>query len=320
MRRAFTLVEVLVVILIIGILIGLLLPAVQVARNAAKRMQCANNFRQVGLAVHSYAHVGRQFLPALASGTFRASVNRTSGLAWRFTLLPYLEQQNFVGLYDELWNSGKYGNYDSEDGMKVAATLIPVYQCPSTEGFPRRATIEMKILSAKPFLLTYAANDMLAPCAMFGGPAGHFAGAWWGGPDPIDAGLALSGYSNNVNLPAQLGAVTDGLSQTILIVEQGEKPKELDSSGFTGRRCSDTQHRTGSWFWFDIEFEPLIQPGIVAEAGGKKFINGDNCYGLYGLHRGVNAVYCDGSVHFLDESATGSVVRPLLCRNDSGGL
>ena len=119
-RGGFTLVELLVVIAIIGILIALLLPAVQAAREAARRMQCTNGMRQMGLAMHNYAGANRDYFPTGNPG----EQDRWKPGLFVF-LLPYLEQQS---LYDGIDISG---NTDVIDDEINKYTPIPCYTCPS---------------------------------------------------------------------------------------------------------------------------------------------------------------------------------------------
>ncbi|MHC4400030.1 MAG: DUF1559 family PulG-like putative transporter [Planctomycetota bacterium] len=119
--RGFTLVELLVVIAVIGILIGLLLPAVQAAREAARRTHCANNLKQLGLALHNF-EVGRRRYPASFGGS--------EGGDWsaQARLLPYLEQ---TAIHDEIDFSRDYGDAMLGDGSRLSAARIGTYLCPS---------------------------------------------------------------------------------------------------------------------------------------------------------------------------------------------
>jgi prepilin-type N-terminal cleavage/methylation domain-containing protein len=122
-KRGFTLIELLVVIAIIAILISLLLPAVQQAREAARRTQCKNNMKQIGLALHNYLDVYQGFPPAFVSDI---STNDTPGGQWsiHFRLLPYLEQSN---LYLQADLSLAYDDVANADvsGQRIAAYLCP---------------------------------------------------------------------------------------------------------------------------------------------------------------------------------------------------
>ena len=99
-RRGFTLVELLVVIAIIGILIGMLLPAVQMVREAARRTQCANNCRQMGLAVLNYESANMVFPPGWATGTINDPLDEP-GWGWAVPALPFMEQGNVFDQIDQ---------------------------------------------------------------------------------------------------------------------------------------------------------------------------------------------------------------------------
>jgi prepilin-type N-terminal cleavage/methylation domain-containing protein len=153
--RGFTLVELLVVIAIIGVLVGLLLPAVQAAREAARRMQCSNNLKQMGLAAHNRESARRK-LPAgfydwLPGGTAAASPeNQNPDWSWAVMLLPYLEQGNvynalgvdrfklqeiIVGC-SNIPGSAPITAYPAQfqDFVRATSTELPVFICPSGSG------------------------------------------------------------------------------------------------------------------------------------------------------------------------------------------
>ena len=146
----FTLVELLVVIAIIGLLVGLLLPAVQAAREAARRITCSNNLKQIALGVRNYAELNSEQLPRLYRTIWRGYTGagrevRTDKYAsdstgpdawqsfsWRTTILPFLEQQ---ALHDQFDYSQSVQATVNRPGVSA---ILPVFQCPSTPGSPRR--------------------------------------------------------------------------------------------------------------------------------------------------------------------------------------
>lgn len=149
-RRAFTLVELLVVIAIIGVLVGLLLPAVQAAREAARRMSCSNNFKQVGLAIHNY-HSAYKQLPRQQGGTWTngnvpTDMNNRMSLSMFVGLTPFFEQQ---ALWEQISNPSQQrvdgtlqsppyppmGPAPSIDQYAPWMTEVPTLRCPSDPGY-----------------------------------------------------------------------------------------------------------------------------------------------------------------------------------------
>lgn len=125
-RSAFTLVELLVVIAIIGVLVGLLLPAVQSAREAARRMQCQNHIKQIALAAHNYHGVFDRFPPSALVNLAASSTGNNGSWGVHGRILPYLEQGN---LYERVDLSIGWDFQMAIDGLK-----IPTYACPSDPG------------------------------------------------------------------------------------------------------------------------------------------------------------------------------------------
>src|SRR6476659_8350371 len=125
-RKAFTLVELLVVIAIIGVLVALLLPAIQAAREAARRSSCTNNLKQFGIALHNYHDTLKTF-PAGGCSTLPPASLDDIYSGSHALLLPYFEEKSLANLYD---NKKPWMRQDP----KVPATVIPVFFCPSCGG------------------------------------------------------------------------------------------------------------------------------------------------------------------------------------------
>ena len=220
-RHGFTLVELLVVITIIGILIALLLPAVQSAREAARRMQCANNMKQIGLAVHNYVAANGVFPPGEMDRP-KWAYGTGTGAGWPVTILPYLELQT---LYDQLDKS--YATYTYEltefaafPGSHQAAlcTVIGAYTCPSS---PQAKTLNYLPTRSPPTSFGFSRDDygMIEYVGISGsdryyGPAPNLLPSTaFPSTYPSQAGIF---YFDSAVGPAQ---VHDGLSNTMLIGE-----------------------------------------------------------------------------------------------------
>src|SRR5438270_5933962 len=131
LRKAFTLIELLVVIAIIAVLIGLLLPAIQKVREAAARIQCVNNYKQLGLAVHNYQST-LGVLPPMSNWVWnQPGSNRETGIF--YLLLPYLEQQNLLDLNRTQKNQGYFfpGSGWTDYCVTIGQNIVKVYLCPA---------------------------------------------------------------------------------------------------------------------------------------------------------------------------------------------
>jgi prepilin-type processing-associated H-X9-DG protein len=297
-----TLVELLVVIAIIGVLIALLLPAVQAAREAARRMQCGSHLRQIGIAIANYSLHHRERLPP-----FQGS-GRGSPRPWRWQLLPYLEQANVAPFAD-------IENEQHSSQSVLRNTLLPVFQCPSTPGFPRRT----EKMSTKSRHLVGAGRDYAA-AAWVHGLVEEDATAWWGRLDPaVDPRGALE----SVATPARLSYIEDGLSNTILVFEQSGRPTVYRADQATGRTAREPVPFDGPeyhafvgiealWSTRDHEYvgDTLARSRIYGTS-----LNNDNIIGLYSFHEGgANVLLGDGSVRFLRETVAPQTVIALLTR------
>jgi prepilin-type N-terminal cleavage/methylation domain-containing protein len=286
--RGFTLVELLVVIAIIGILIALLLPAVQAARESARRSQCQNNLKQIGLAVHNY-HDVQKYLPPSRSDTFET---------WAVSIMPYMEQAN----QSELWDLTKRYHLQVPD----AVTPAPAgYYCPTRRRGPT--------LSIDPADIPDAGSGGHVPgaCADYAACAGDPKGTsdYYPGQNLANGGPAATGAFRHKHTKGQFrinfSSILDGLSNTLFVGEkhipneQYGKTKGIDSSIYNGD--------TGSAF-------RRAGPGIPL-AKGPKTTSPASIFGSY--HPGVcQFVFGDGSVKALQISIELTNLGRLAHRQD----
>ncbi|GAA4441258.1 DUF1559 domain-containing protein [Bremerella cremea] len=226
-RSGFTLVELLVVIAIIGVLIALLLPAVQQAREAARRMQCTNHQKQLGIALHNY-HDTHNAFPALRAGNPQgaSSYAGNNRLNARFALLPFMEQS---ALYDKGMASA-VGSYDSSD--PVWQSTVSSYLCPSNAG-PEQS----------PEAPTQTAG--IADYYFFVGdrPYRSYPGGTY------TSGTMNSGVFLN-DAWSKMSSITDGTSNTMGISE-GVRPQSNRSYGAVVTK-------PGSTSWYPVALTPLL--------------------------------------------------------------
>jgi prepilin-type N-terminal cleavage/methylation domain-containing protein/prepilin-type processing-associated H-X9-DG protein len=299
-RDGFTLIELLVVIAIIGILVSLLLPAVQAAREAARRTQCVNNMKQMGLALHNYMDAQGAFcLGQYVTVTPRGQVNMSS---WTLGLAPYLEQ---AALFDS-WNFGF--NFSEPNNTTASQVAVGAYHCPSS---PTETVMD--------FTATYAMAGVAAG-EKFRSSVVDYAVSANSTIIPVDsAGTSAHGVISYTpgGSPASFHSVTDGLSNTIAFFEMAGGATLFGPRGtpisVTGLPWTAMGHMGGL---NRISLRGWSYDGLV-QFGGNCVVNCNNGGGgLYGFHPGgANVALCDGSVRFLKKTIAATTLHKLVSRS-----
>ena len=300
-RSGFTLIELLVVIAIIAILIGLLLPAVQKVREAAARIKCQNNLKQLGLGCHNY-HDTTGFLPPsrCASGGFpRLGVPAGAYQGWAVWLLPYLEQQNIRNIYDTKLHFGHANN------QTAIRTDVNVFRCPSSPTAGRVAYT----FTAQGFTVSEArTTDYTVIRFVTDGLRTHQPANL----DPATVGSAFDGvqgvqasahsYATGTNYRVHSFAnITDGLSNTLFYVECAARPDQYRGGRMTG------SNNVPASAWADSENEIGLDGCNPADfsSPGIRPMNCKNEGEPYAFHTGgINVCLVDGSVRFMRDSVT----------------
>ncbi|PHS18467.1 MAG: prepilin-type cleavage/methylation domain-containing protein [Blastopirellula sp.] len=288
-RRAFTLIELLVVIAIIGILIALLLPAVQQARESARRMQCLNNLKQIGLASHNYHDIYRQFPNVNANSTL-------SGGSFFTSILPQIEQANAYKLYDFTKTNSDPVN------QEVVGQELPFYLCPSSP-IPRAVPSCDSDAGRAPG--NYAVN--------IGSKNYNPYWAYTGAPRPVLNGAIV--YTDSSPTKTAFRSFTDGTSNTLMV---GETAYNLPDYKFRTGACAGE-----SRYSFTLWSSPY--PGATActteSTFNPKDIADDGIYDpnwLYSFRSdhpgGVQFLFADGSVHFIADTINSLTLDALATR------
>ena len=298
-RSALTLVELLVVIAIIAVLIAILLPAVQMARESARRLACGNKLRQIGLACHQHHDTYGKFPPGWVQAPASIPQGRVvqGGHGFGPFLLPFLEQQPLAAIYR--WDKRCQG----PENQPVASTQLKIMQCPSVE--PNRW------VTAEEDPTNYAYGGR--------GACGDYTGIRDVDVALVELGLvdraanyegALTASHVSSQYMTRLAEITDGTSQTILLVECAGRPKLWRA----GRVVPAGYAAGGPWVAGTLTFcqgstaDGARQPGRCA-------INCTNDREVYSFHPGgANTVLADGALQFLNATIDIRIFARLVTR------
>lgn len=303
-KRGFTLIELLVVIAIIAILIALLLPAVQQARESARRTQCKNNLKQYGIAIHTYHDTFKMFPPPGTAVNTAAPANQDIefGWGWGARILPNIDQaplfnQINVGVGNipngttMMTNVNDYRTANAGTVAKLLTTKIPMYFCPSATG------PDTNQYSKHLGTMMYAFNALLAAP-----------------PNPL--------------VPQALGDVTDGTSNTILIGEKSlltGNPVAIGAMWAASRTCTQRITIIAAQCKMNVPFDGTHNATTNCFVENTTPVNQITRANAISIHEGgAHFVMCDGSVRFISEniqanplcgSTTADLVNDYLWQN-----
>jgi prepilin-type N-terminal cleavage/methylation domain-containing protein/prepilin-type processing-associated H-X9-DG protein len=299
-RSAFTLIELLVVIAIVAILIGLLVPAVQKVREAAARMSCTNNLKQLGLALHNY-HDTNLSLPS----SFNVPGLPRSSMLTR--LLPYFEQDNLYKRYDFTLN------WFDPPNLPVTTTRIKILLCPSSPN-PERLDGRPEAWSPLVAVTDYGATTSVSPLLVSAGLVDQ------SGPGMIPKDADKPRFAD----------VTDGLSNTICLAESagrpvlwrrglpvGTPPAPRVNGGGWARAANDfsIEGSTGDGTQFPGPCAINCTNGHDYQTYPDPYFGRDGSGEVYAFHTaGANCLFGDGSVHLIQQAVSIRTFAALVTR------
>jgi len=304
-RRGFTLIELLVVIAIIAVLIALLLPAVQAAREAARRSQCLNNLKQIGLALHNYHDTVGVFPPGLISTPGSDGGNTGPGWGWATMILPRIEQP-------AVFNAINFGlGIEATANQTARLTRISSFICPSDASFQPQFTVVDDTTSnttSGPPICDVASSNYVG-CVGSGDPSSLYPYNPTDDPPGRDNGNGLFFRNRSV----RIAEILDGTSQTLAV---GEKSQNLARATWTGAVTRAAVPIT------ELQAESGLAPEggdalVIAHTGELDGPNSRPAHAdqFWARHPGgAHFAFADGSVRFLKEKRPIAILRALATR------
>ena len=327
--KGFTLVELLVVVAIIGVLVALLLPAIQSAREAARRSQCANNLRQMGLALQNYHDVYKAF-PYGGTSSFvhqaGTGTHPRRGTNWRTFILPFLEQQAIFDSF--VWGesfTGRAQDGNPSNGRRLSGMVFSVYACPSSNIDPTVNWNNDLRVQQHHYIGIAGAYPDPAGRHGFGGGTGGFA-RMRGCEDAVHGVVCNTGLLV-VNQSRRMADAVDGTSNQIMIAEQSGL---VGTDVILGNWAGGWAGSDGSDQWphdiprmqpgENIHYTGLtsirFQPNSITFAHGTHHGAGTNTL-LHSRHPGgINVVLADASTRFLNDTLDMETLRRLASADD----
>ncbi len=352
-KLGFTLVELLVVIAIIGVLVGLLLPAVQAAREAARRMSCSNNFKQLGLAIHNY-HSSYNQIPTWCAGTFEnggdsrnpPTANNLFNLSHIPAIMPFMEQQALWELISNPYDTGGSGNpndmiqpfgpypdltlahHAAFGGYEPFLTNIPTLRCPSDPGvgLPAQGRTNYGASLGDSFLRADGSGlDRKGEVPFSGGRSRE---SWTRQQEGAGRGFFNARFTGRA-----FRDITDGLANTIcmaeIVTDLGDNDKRTtpagDSAGPASRRAGSnllSGNHNKCKALIDPErpqfYDFGLASGTIGRVGGAEHGRGYKWAAGISLYTGVIEMFPPNSELCISKDALGTGLLPAASRHQGG--